>query len=63
MKNNDTIIYSLNIDDIQEVAVQELDRELTYDEIRKLVDPIAKKVSWYDVIAEAINEVILVNNE
>lgn len=50
------IIYELTIDDIQEVAIQELDRELTKEEIKQLIDPIAEKIPWYDVIADSINE-------
>lgn len=50
------IIYQLRVEDIQEVAVQELDRELTKEEIEKLIDPIADRIPWYDAIADAINE-------
>ena len=56
MKKKNDIIYSLNIDDIQEVAMQELDRELTPEEIKKLIDPIAEKIPWYEAIADSINE-------
>ena len=52
------IVYQLIIEDIQNVALQELDRELTYQEIQKLIDPIAENIPWYDAIARAINEVI-----
>ena len=62
MKNKDKIIYQLTIDDIQEVAMQELDRELTAEELEKLIDPIAEKIPWYDVIADAIEETF-VNDE
>ena len=52
------IVYQLIIDDIQNVALEELDRELTDQEIQKLIDPIAENIPWYDAIARAINEVI-----
>jgi hypothetical protein len=52
------IIYQLTIEDIQHVALQELDRELTKEEIKKLTDPIAEKIPWYDAIADSINELI-----
>jgi hypothetical protein len=55
MKDKNKIVYQLTIEDIQEVAIQELDRELTNEEIKKLIDPIAEKIPWYDVIADAIN--------
>lgn len=50
------VIYELTIEDVQEVAMQELERELSAKEIKKLIDPIAEKIPWYDVIADAINE-------
>jgi hypothetical protein len=56
MKHKNDIVYSLNIDDIQEVAMQELDRELTLEEIKKIIDPIAEKIPWYEAIADSINE-------
>ncbi len=54
MDNN--IFYSLNINDIQTVANQEIDRELTESEIENIKDLIAEKIIWYDVIANAISE-------
>jgi hypothetical protein len=53
------IIYQLTIEDVQEVAMQELERELSTKEIEKLIDPITEKISWYDVIADAINETLV----
>lgn len=59
MKDKNEIIYQLTIEDIQEVAIQELDRELTKKEIKRLIDPIAEKIPWYDAIADAIDETIV----
>ena len=56
MKRKNEIIYSLNVADIQEVAMQELDRELTPEEIKTLIDPIAEKIPWYEAVADSINE-------
>jgi len=56
MKNNNDIVYSLNIDDIQTVSTQEIDRELSEEEIEKIKDLIAEKINWYDVLADAITE-------
>lgn len=55
MKTN-KVIYSLDIGDIQEVSNQELGRELSPDEIEKVIEPIAEKIEWYDAIADAIAE-------
>lgn len=57
-KSNQDVIYSLNIADIQGVAEQEINRKLTQEEIRKIIDPIADKIKWYDAIADTINEKI-----
>ena len=52
-------IYQLTIEDIQEVANQELERELSLEEIELIRDRIAEKIPWYDAIAEAIDEMIV----
>ncbi|MFW6227630.1 MAG: hypothetical protein ACOC31_05955 [Bacteroidota bacterium] len=56
MKNK--IIYSLDIDDIQRVAEQEIDRRLKPEEIDALEEGIAKNLNWYEAIAIAIMEKI-----
>jgi hypothetical protein len=58
MEDKNDIIYSLNIEDIQTVAVQEIDRELTEDEIEKIKDSIGEKINWYDAIFNSIIEKI-----
>lgn len=52
------IIYSLTEEDIQTVALQEIERNLSSQEVEKIKDSIAEKINWYDAIAEAINEEI-----
>lgn len=54
------IIYSINIEDIQTVALQELERNLSPEEIEKITNNIADKIDWYDAIADLINEKIKV---
>jgi len=54
MKNNNEIVYSLNVEDIQTVSIQEFDRELTDEEIEKIIDPIAENINWYEAILDAI---------
>ncbi len=56
--NLDEIIYSLCIEDIQDVAEQEIDRQLTLDEIERIKDLIAEKIDFYGAIADAISEKI-----
>ncbi len=57
MKNNqnEKIVYSINIADIQTVANDELERDLTFDEIKKIEDSIAENLDWYGAISDAIN--------
>ena len=54
--NEEKIIYSLNIKDIQTVAEENFERKLTYEEIEKIIDPIANRISWYDAIYDAIKD-------
>lgn len=57
-RKKDKVIYQLTIEDIQNVADQELERELSSQEIDLLIARIAEKIHWYDAIAETINELI-----
>ena len=40
----DQIIYQLTIEDVQNVALEELDEELSLEEIRRIEDLIAKRI-------------------
>lgn len=53
MKNK--TIYKLTVTDIQQVAKEIYGRQLTTDEIEKVIEPIGDRISWYDVIDEAIS--------
>ena len=55
-QNRKKLVYSLCIEDIQNVAYQEIERGLTIEEINKIKDSIATNVKWYDVIADAIHQ-------
>jgi len=61
MENNHEIVYSLNIEDIQTVATEEIDRELADDEIDKVKDLIGKYINWYDAIRNSIMEITVLN--
>ena len=58
-KKMDKIIYAIVLADIQEVANQELERELSLEEVELIRDRIAEKIHWYDAIAESIDELIV----
>jgi len=50
------IIYQLTVEDVQNVALEELDEKLSLDEIKSIEDLIAKRIDWYGANADAINE-------
>ncbi len=52
----DKIFYYLTIEDIQDVANEQLGRDLSPNEIEQIKDKIAEKVNWYDAIAYTIME-------
>ncbi len=61
MKNQ--IIYYLTIEDIQNVAQQEIERNLSLHEINKIKEIISEKINWYDAIANSIFEKIPVKSK
>jgi len=54
MENRDEIVYSLNIEDIQTVAVQEIGRELVEGEIDQVRNLVGEYINWYDAILNSI---------
>ena len=52
---NEKIVYSINVKDIQTVAQEEIERNLTLDEITKIENTIAENIDWYGAIVDAIN--------
>jgi hypothetical protein len=59
MIDTSKIIYSINIEDVQEFAEQELDRELTEKELKIVEDKIGDYIDWYEAIRLAIFDKIL----
>ena len=53
MKNE--IIYKISTEDVQEVALREIGRELSHEEIKNITDIISDNIKWYDAVADAIN--------
>lgn len=52
--NLDKVVYQLTIEDLQNVANDELDRDLTESEINLLEEKIGNFVDWYGAIQNAI---------
>jgi len=61
MNKKSKVIYSINVEDLQTVAEQELERELTNDEIEIVEKRLGDYIDWYGAIALTLNEVI--NND
>jgi len=58
MPNSDKIIYSINIDDVQNVANQELFRKLSMEELRIVEEKLGDYIDWYGSIALAIDDML-----
>ncbi len=50
------IIYQLVLDDLQEAAMQTINRKLTLDEIETIKEKIADRIEWFDAISGVIRE-------
>lgn len=58
-KEENKIIFPSNLEDVQNVARQELDRELIDKELKLVEDKIADYIDWYGAIELTINDTIL----
>ncbi len=56
MIDPEKIIYSINIEDVQNVAEQELERKLTAKELRLVEGKVGDYINWYEAILNAIDE-------
>jgi len=54
MKDGNRIVYSINVDDIQAVAQDELGRRLTKGELARIEENLGDYVDWHNAIANAI---------
>lgn len=59
----DKIIYSINIEDVQNVAQQVMGRLLTSSEIEIVEDKIGEQIDWFEAIASVISEYIEQQND
>ncbi len=58
MPNPNKIIYAITVQDLQQVAQDILERNLTDAEIEKVSDVMGEKIKWYDAIADSIQQQI-----
>lgn len=59
MIDTSKIIYSINIEDVQNVAAEELERKLTKKELGIIEDKLGDYIDWYGAIDIAIQNEIL----
>jgi len=52
------IIYSLNIEDVQNVAEEELERALTKKELKIVEDKLGDYIDWYEAISLALDDAV-----
>jgi hypothetical protein len=57
--NTSKIIYSINIEDVQNVAEKEHGRKLTKKELEIIEDKLGDYIDWYGAIEFAIRNEIL----
>jgi len=55
---NDRIVYSINVNDIQEVANQTIERTLTKDEIVLVEDSVENHLDWFQAIENSIRNCV-----
>lgn len=53
MISPEKIIYSINIEDVQNAAEQELERKLTAKELRLVEKKVGNYINWYEAIVNA----------
>ena len=59
MIDTSRIVYSLNIEDVQNVAEEEIGRELSEKELEIVEDKIGDYIDWYSAIDITIRNEIL----
>jgi hypothetical protein len=50
----DRIIYSINVEDVQTVAQEELGRPLSDHELRTIVHRLGDYLDWYEAVASVL---------
>ena len=56
--NKSELFYKLSIEDIQDVAMDSLERELSEEELLKVIPIVEKNIPWFDIIDDAITEIV-----
>lgn len=59
MEESSRVVYSLCVEDIQNVAAEEFGRALTDEEIKIVEEHLGDYIKWYDIIETVISVNIL----
>jgi len=59
MIDTSRIIYSINIEDVQNVAEKEFDRELSKKELKIVEDKIGDYIDWHGAIEMTIRDRVI----
>ncbi len=51
-------VYEISVDDLQQVAKEVLERELTDDEITAVGNSVGDYIDWFQAIENAINNCV-----
>jgi hypothetical protein len=54
MEDNERVVYSLNVEDIQYVASEKLGRVLTVKEVEIVEGKLGEAIPWHDIIESLI---------
>ena len=52
------VLYQLTVEDFQNIALENIERELSDEEVKKVADWVADRIPWYDLIDNGITELI-----
>lgn len=55
MKEYEHVVYSINVEDIQTVAMEEYGRILTDEELEVIEDNLGDYIRWHDIIEMVIS--------
>lgn len=53
-----SVIYSLNIEDVQNVAEEELGRRASKKELKIIEDKVGDYIDWHEAIRLALNDAV-----
>jgi hypothetical protein len=52
------ILYSINVQDVQDVAQREFDRKLNDKEMESVADKLGEYIDWYEAVNSAVAQTI-----